>query len=26
VPYATIMLEAPDGLRIGYVESVEAIV
>jgi hypothetical protein len=25
VPYATTMLEAPDGLRIGYVESVEAI-
>ena len=25
VPYATTMSEAPDGLRIGYVESVEAI-
>ena len=26
VPDATTMLKAPDGLRIGYVESVEAIV
>ena len=25
VPYATTMSDAPDGLRIGYVESVEAI-